>query len=1158
MTSAKRYRTRTLWTLGLMLCLLSLSLLGWRAAGGAKTASPAGGQNSLAGVLNADGSLKPGVRGSFDVSGYRMEYTASGAPRFVPAGAAQAECNSWDPQFSLNGTRGTPFGSGPVYALLLSGSDLYVGGDFTIAGNVRANYVAKFDTITNTWSALGSGGGNGVANIVRALAVNGSDLYVGGDFTQANVGGTVVYANRVAKFDTTTNTWSALGSGGGNGVNNTVYALALNGSDLYMGGEFTQAYVDGATVSMNYVAKFNTTTNIWSTLGSGGGNGVGGGVRALAVSGNNLYVGGGFIVANAGGATVSTNCVAKFDTTTNTWSALGSGGGNGVNDIVWTLAVSGSDLYVGGGFIQANVGGTTVSANRVAKFNTATNTWSALGSGGGNGVSSIVYALAVNGSDLYVGGGFTQANVGGTAVNANRVAKFNTSTNAWSALGSGGGNGVSGWPLSDVIALAVSDSKLYAGGNFTFAGNVPANHVAKFNMTTNTWSAFDSVANGVNRPVYALLTVGSDLYVGGLDFTYAGNVLANRLAKFNTTTNTWSALGTAANGVDSAIHALALIGSDLYVGGEFWIQPGVNQSVMANRVAKFNTATNTWSALGSGGGNGVNGDVRALAVIGSDLYLGGNFTQANVGGTTVSVNYVAKYNTATNTWSALGSGGGNGVSGAVSALAVNGSDLYVGGGFTQANVGGTVVNANRVAKFDTTTNTWSALGSGGGNGVNPGVSALAVSGSNLYVGGGFTQANVGGATVNVNRVAKFDMTTSTWSALGAGGGNGVGFSPSALAENDKLNSGISSKTEHTPPSPYIAALAVNGSDLYVGGGFLLANVGGAVVSANNVAKFDTTTNTWSALSSGNDNGVYGTVSDLALNGGDLYLGGSFSFAAGNIPSSNIGRFGYVATLSKNSQSFAAQGGTGNFSVTVGPACQWTAASNDLSFITVTAPAGTVTGPGTVSFTVGSNGNAASRSGTITVANQTFTVRQGAQFLDVPVGAQFYEEIGKLSAAGITQGCGGGNYCPDALVTREQIAAFIIRALHPPGYVPLWPASQRFADVPSSNPFYAHIEEMAMRQITLGCGGSNYCPTSTVTREQIAAFIIRALHDPGYVPPTPTSQRFLDVPSSNPFYAHIEELAVRGITLGCGGGNYCPTSNVMRGQMAAFLVRAFGL
>jgi parallel beta-helix repeat protein len=264
----------------------------------------------------------------------------------------------------------------------------------------------------------------------------------------------------------------------------------------------------------------------------------------------------------------------------------------------------------------------------------------------------------------------------------------------------------------------------------------------------------------------------------------------------------------------------------------------------------------------------------------------------------------------------------------------------------------------------------------------------------------------------------------------------------------------------------------------------------------------------------------------------------------------------AATLSKTTQNFAANGGTGTFTLTINPACQWTAVSNDPGFITIVSPTGQQTGTGTVTFSVASHTSAAPRNGTITVAGQTFTVRQGMLFPDVPVGANFYEEIGKLSAVGITLGCGQGNYCPDSSVTRQQMAAFLSRALGV--FNPPTPGAQRFADVLPDNPFYAFIEELAVRQITLGCGGGNYCPDSSVTREQMAAFIIRALHEPGYVPPLPGMQRFADVPPDNPFYRYIEEMAVRQITLGCGGSNYCPTANVTRGQMAAFLVRAFGL
>ncbi len=176
------------------------------------------------------------------------------------------------------------------------------------------------------------------------------------------------------------------------------------------------------------------------------------------------------------------------------------------------------------------------------------------------------------------------------------------------------------------------------------------------------------------------------------------------------------------------------------------------------------------------------------------------------------------------------------------------------------------------------------------------------------------------------------------------------------------------------------------------------------------------------------------------------------------------------------------------------------------------------------------------------------------FTDVPTTHPFYTEITNIAERQITLGCGGGNYCPDASVTREQMAAFIIRALGMPN--PPTPTSQRFADVPPSNPFYAFIEEMAVRGITLGCGGGNYCPTAFVTREQMAAFIMRAVGLPN--PPLPATQRFTDVSPSNPFYAFIDQMALRGVTSGCGTSTYCPTSFVTRSAMAAFLVRGFGL
>jgi parallel beta-helix repeat protein len=258
------------------------------------------------------------------------------------------------------------------------------------------------------------------------------------------------------------------------------------------------------------------------------------------------------------------------------------------------------------------------------------------------------------------------------------------------------------------------------------------------------------------------------------------------------------------------------------------------------------------------------------------------------------------------------------------------------------------------------------------------------------------------------------------------------------------------------------------------------------------------------------------------------------------------------TLAPLSLSFSCLGGLGAIEVVAPVSCDWTATTTD-GFIAINSGA-TGMGNGVVKFSVTASNLAVNRGGVISIAGQSFAILQGAQFSDVALSNPFFNDIGKLSAHGITLGCGNGNYCPSAPVTRDQMAAFIIRALG--DFNPPPPPQQRFTDVPPANIFYAFIDEMASRGITLGCGGSNYCPSAPVTREQMAAFIIRALGD--FNPPIPSIQRFDDVLPSNPFFPLIDEMAARGITRGCGGPNYCPSDAVTREQMAAFLVRAFNL
>jgi len=240
------------------------------------------------------------------------------------------------------------------------------------------------------------------------------------------------------------------------------------------------------------------------------------------------------------------------------------------------------------------------------------------------------------------------------------------------------------------------------------------------------------------------------------------------------------------------------------------------------------------------------------------------------------------------------------------------------------------------------------------------------------------------------------------------------------------------------------------------------------------------------------------------------------------------------------------------------------------------------------------GRSAEQCITVNVRNQTFE--------DVPPDHPAWLAIETIAARGITSGCSLDPrlFCPYANVTRAQLAAFICKAA---GKAPLGSPTPTFADVPKTHWAYGYIERFcdaeswngnALQPRRVGASGSpqgaapgyacsffpskKFCPSASVTREQIAWILCTAT---GKQPTASCSGTFADVLGSNPFCRWIERLAdatswpgSKPVTSGCacpstsGGASppgyppaakcYCPKSNVTRGQMAVFLVRAFGI
>ncbi len=228
----------------------------------------------------------------------------------------------------------------------------------------------------------------------------------------------------------------------------------------------------------------------------------------------------------------------------------------------------------------------------------------------------------------------------------------------------------------------------------------------------------------------------------------------------------------------------------------------------------------------------------------------------------------------------------------------------------------------------------------------------------------------------------------------------------------------------------------------------------------------------------------------------------------------------------------------------------------------TIEGGTITSPRigrSISFTSGPSGTRV----VLTAAtddSRCFRVRGHGRaqvdFADVPPDDLFHEDVAEVGRRGITAGCGGGLFCPDVPVRRDQTAVLLMKAAH--GAVCTPPACEGlFSDVPCSSPFASWVEMLKSDGITAGCGSGLFCPERHVTRAPMAVFLLKSLHGADYVP-TPCTRVFADVDCSGPFADWIEAAYLEGIVGACQADPllFCPDLPVTRGWMARFLVRAF--
>lgn len=264
----------------------------------------------------------------------------------------------------------------------------------------------------------------------------------------------------------------------------------------------------------------------------------------------------------------------------------------------------------------------------------------------------------------------------------------------------------------------------------------------------------------------------------------------------------------------------------------------------------------------------------------------------------------------------------------------------------------------------------------------------------------------------------------------------------------------------------------------------------------------------------------------------------------------------TSTVSTTSFSFDSNAGTGSFSVMVDTGVKWSATPFD-PWVTITSGAAG-TGPGTVNFSVAANSTGVVRVSAISVANQAVSVTQRQTttlFSDIGPSSAYFDGANLLRTLGITAGCGVNplKFCPDDSVTKGQMAVFVVRAVMG-GDSFSYTTTPYFADVPATHAFFPWIQKLADLGYATSCSATTYCPETPQTRGGAATVLIKARWT-GLSPYFYYYSVFTDVPYTDTNAPYIQALRDEGITAGCSVTQFCPLGTLTRGQAAILLVRA---
>ena len=260
-----------------------------------------------------------------------------------------------------------------------------------------------------------------------------------------------------------------------------------------------------------------------------------------------------------------------------------------------------------------------------------------------------------------------------------------------------------------------------------------------------------------------------------------------------------------------------------------------------------------------------------------------------------------------------------------------------------------------------------------------------------------------------------------------------------------------------------------------------------------------------------------------------------------------------ATISPNMLTLDGSAQTVTLQITTNsPSCSWSPSANSAWITAGGTVLGN--GALQVQLAANNSGAARTAVVTILNQTVSFTQDETVQqFSDVLPTAYYFDAVNLLKGKDVTSGCGPTLYCPLNNVTRSQMAVFIIRGIYG-GDDFSFSSTPHFSDVPTGAFGFQWIQKMFELGITSGCTATTYCPNDPVTRAQMAVFIIRGRLGASATFTYPAVPYFTDVGSNGFGFKWIQRMREEGITSGCSATLYCPSNSVTRGDMAIFVMR----